>query len=150
MNDTLANTEKKTAYILTLPAVCLVFAVILFPIFSNIWISFKEVELKDIRIPEPIAKKIVKSISGEESKIKILYKLRNSSLIQEIRDVKFQDKYPKNFQPLDLDDRCTFKSSKLRCNFGNWEAKYRENFQVIFLNIKDKEINKKKIKSNKT
>tara|TARA_B100001564_G_scaffold60532_1_gene47166 strand:+ start:218 stop:373 length:156 start_codon:yes stop_codon:yes gene_type:complete len=51
MNDTLANTEKKTAYILTLPAVCLVFAVILFPIFSNIWISFKEVELKDIRIP---------------------------------------------------------------------------------------------------
>ena len=28
MNDTLANTEKKTAYILTLPAVCLVFAVI--------------------------------------------------------------------------------------------------------------------------
>jgi len=75
--------------------------------------------------------------------------LRNSSLIQEIRDVKFQDKYPKNFQPLDLDDRCTFKSSKLRCNFGNWEAKYRENFQVIFLNIKDKEINKKKLKAIK-
>ena len=97
MNDTLANTEKKTAYILTLPAVCLVFAVILFPIFSNIWISFKEVELKDIRIPEPRAKKIVKSVSGEESKIKILYKLRNSSLIQDIRDVSFQDKFPKNF-----------------------------------------------------
>ncbi len=50
MNDTLANTEKKTAYILTLPAVLLVFSIILFPIFANIWISFKEVELKDIRI----------------------------------------------------------------------------------------------------
>ena len=48
MNDTLANTEKKTAYILTLPAVLLVFSIILFPIFANIWISFKEVELKDI------------------------------------------------------------------------------------------------------
>ena len=45
MNDTLANTEKKTAYILTLPAVLLVFAIILFPIFANVWISFKEVEL---------------------------------------------------------------------------------------------------------
>ena len=44
MNDTLANTEKKTAYILTLPAVLLVFSIILFPIFANIWISFKEVE----------------------------------------------------------------------------------------------------------
>ena len=65
----------------------LVFSIILFPIFANVWISFKEVELKDIRIPEPRAKKIVKSISDEPSKIKILYKLRNSSLIQEIRDV---------------------------------------------------------------
>ena len=65
MNDTLANTEKKTAYILTLPAVLLVFSIILFPIFANIWISFKEVELKDIRIPEPRAKKIVKSVSND-------------------------------------------------------------------------------------
>ena len=89
MKDTLANTEKKTAYILTLPAVALVFAIILFPIFANVWISFKEVELKDIRIPEPRAKKIVKSISEDPSKIKILYKLRNSSLLQEIRDVSF-------------------------------------------------------------
>ena len=59
MNDTLAKTEKRTAYILTLPAVFLVFAIVLFPIFANVWISFKEVGLKDIRIPEPRAKKIV-------------------------------------------------------------------------------------------
>ena len=149
MTTKLSTVEKRTAYILNLPAVFLVFAIVLFPIFANIWISFKEVELKDIRIPEPRAKKLVKSISNETSKIKVIYKLRNSSLIQEIRDVKFQDKYPKNFQPLDLDDRCTFKSSKLRCNFGNWEAKYRENFQVIFQHIKDEEINKKKIKKIK-
>ena len=104
MKDSLSNTERKTAYILTLPAVCLVFAVILFPIFANIWISFKEVELKDIRIPEPRAKKIVKSVSGEPTKIKILYKLRNSSLIQEIRDVSFQDNFPKNAKT-----RCAIK-----------------------------------------
>ena len=71
MNDTLANTEKKTAYILTLPAVLLVFAIILFPIFANVWISFKEVELKDIRIPEPRAKKIIKSIPEDPTKLKI-------------------------------------------------------------------------------
>ena len=109
MNDTLANIEKKTAYVLTLPAVILVFAIILFPIFANVWISFKEVQLKDIRIPEPRAKKIVKSISDETSKIKILYKLRNSSLLQEIRDVTFQDKYPKKLKIENLDPRCDFK-----------------------------------------
>ena len=78
MKDTLANTEKKTAYILTLPAVALVFAIILFPIFANVWISFKEVKLKDIRIPEPRAKKIVKSISEDPSKIKIKKQLFTS------------------------------------------------------------------------
>ena len=111
MKDTLSNTEKKTAYILTLPAVALVFAIILFPIFANVWISFKEVELKDIRIPEPRAKKIVKSISDDPSKIKILYKLRNSSLLQEIRDVSFQDKFPKNFEIEELDTRCNYNKN---------------------------------------
>ena len=142
MNDTLANTEKKTAYILTLPAVLLVFSIILFPIFANIWISFKEVELKDIRIPEPRAKKIVKSISDEPSKIKILYKLRNSSLIQEIRDVSFQDKLPTNVSPINLDPRCNFQSKKVVCNFGNWQAKYRENFEITIVNSKGETINK--------
>ena len=79
MSDSLSKLEKRTAYTLVLPAVLLVFAIVLFPIFANVWISFKDIELKDIRIPEPRAKKIVKSISDEPSKIKILYKLRNSS-----------------------------------------------------------------------
>jgi len=74
MSDTLSKIEKRTAYILILPAVFLVFSIILFPIFANIWISFKEVQLKDIRIPEPRAKKIVKSISENQSELKIIYK----------------------------------------------------------------------------
>ena len=147
MKDTLANTEKKTAYILTLPAVALVFAIILFPIFANVWISFKEVELKDIRIPEPRAKKIVKSISEDPSKIKILYKLRNSSLLQEVSDVTFQDKFPKNFEIEKLDNRCDYKKYTLKCEFGNWPAKYRENFQVVFKTNDGSKISKKALKS---
>ena len=104
MSNSLSKLEKRTAYALILPAVLIVFAIVLFPIFSNLWISFKEVQLKDIRIPEPRAKKIVKSIKNENSKIKIIYKLRNSSLIQDIRNVKFQDKFPSNVKPIDLDD----------------------------------------------
>ncbi len=106
MSDTLSKIEKRTAYTLLLPAVFLVFSIILFPIFANIWISFKEVSLKDIRIPEPRAKKIVKSISDNNSELKIVYKLRNSSLIQKISDVEFKDKLPSNVIPVDLDSRC--------------------------------------------
>ncbi len=149
MEQKLSNSEKRTAYILTLPAVCLVFAIILFPIFANIWISFKEVQLKDIRIPEPRAKEIVKTIPDEQNKIKIVYKLRNSSLLQEIRNVKFEDKFPDNFKPLNLDERCNFKKNKVKCDFKNWPAKYRENFEIIF-EIKDSaKIDKKDLKSSK-
>ena len=62
MSVSLSKLEKRTAYTLVLPAVLLVFAIVLFPIFANVWISFKDIELKDIRIPEPRAKKIVKLI----------------------------------------------------------------------------------------
>ena len=149
MSNSLSKIEKRTAYALTLPAVLIVFAIVLFPIFSNVWISFKEVQLKDIRIPEPRAKKIVKSIKNEDSKIKIIYKLRNSSLIQDIRNVKFQDKFPSNVKPIDLDERCKFTSSKVQCDFGNWSKKYREQFVIFFETKNGEKIDKKQFKLNK-
>ena len=149
MSNALSKIEKRTAYALTLPAVLIVFAIVLFPIFSNVWISFKEVQLKDIRIPEPRAKKIVKSVKNDDTKIKIIYKLRNSSLIQDIRDVKFKDKFPSNVKPIDLDDRCKFTSNKVHCDFGNWSKKYREQFVIFFETKNSEKIDKKKFKLNK-
>ena len=149
MNDSLSKLEKRTAYTLVLPAVLLVFAIVLFPIFANVWISFKDIELKDIRIPEPRAKKIVKLISENPSELKIIYKLRNSSLIQEIRNVEFQDKFPKDISPVNLDPRCNFQLKKVICNFGNWQAKYRGNFEIIIRNNNGEKIDKNLIKSQK-
>ncbi len=149
MSNSLSKIEKRTAYALTLPAVLIVFAIVLFPIFSNFWISFKEVQLKDIRIPEPRAKKIVKSIKNEDSKIKIIYKLRNSSLIQDIRNVKFQDKFPSNVKPIDLDERCKFTSNKVQCDFGDWSKKYREQFVIFFETKNGEKIDKKQFKLSK-
>ncbi|WP_262590407.1 carbohydrate ABC transporter permease [Candidatus Pelagibacter communis] len=149
MSNSLSKIEKRTAYALTLPAVLIVFAIVLFPIFSNVWISFKEVQLKDIRIPEPRAKKIVKSIKNEDTKIKIIYKLRNSSLIQDIRNVKFHDKFPSNVKPIDLDERCKFTSNKVQCDFGNWSKKYREQFVIFFETKNGEKIDKKQFKLNK-
>ncbi len=149
MSDTLTKIEKRTAYTLLLPAVCLVFAIVLFPIFSNVWISFKEVELKDIRIPEPRAKKTVKILPGNNSELKIIYKLRNSSLIQDINEVKFSDKFPNYIEIKDLDNRCKFKTKKIKCDFGKWKAGYRENFELIIKDINNNKINKDIIKSQK-
>ncbi len=149
MSSKLAKIEKRTAYLLILPSVLLVFSIILFPIFSNIWISFKNVELKDLRIPEPRAKKLVKSINDNPNQIKVIYKLRNSSLTQEITNVKFKDKYPDDIEPISLNNKCQFKSNLLKCELGNWPKKYRENLEIVFQNINNKEISKKELKSYK-
>ncbi len=149
MSSKLAIIEKRTAYLLILPSVFLVFSIILFPIFSNIWISFKNVELKDLRIPEPRAKKLVKSIKDNPTQIKIIYKLRNSSLTQEITNVKFKDKYSDNIEPIDLDKRCEFKQKLLQCELGNWPKKYRENLEIVFQSTNNQEISKKELKSYK-
>ncbi len=149
MSSKLAKIEKRTAYLLILPSVLLVFSIILFPIFSNIWISFKNVELKDLRIPEPRAKKLVKSINDNPNQIKVIYKLRNSSLTQEITNVKFKDKYPDDIKPISLNNKCQFKSNLLKCELGNWPKKYRENLEIVFQNINNQEISKKEIKSYK-
>ena len=149
MSSKLAKIEKRTAYLLILPSVLLVFSIILFPIFSDIWISFKNVELKDLRIPEPRAKKLVKSINDNPNQIKIIYKLRNSSLTQEITNVKFKDKYPDDIEPINLNNKCQFKSNLLKCELGNWPKKYRENLEIVFQNTNNQEISKKELKSYK-
>ncbi|MDC3054883.1 ABC transporter permease subunit [Candidatus Pelagibacter sp.] len=149
MSSKLAKIEKRTAYLLILPSVLLVFSIILFPIFSNIWISFKNVELKDLRIPEPRAKKLVKSINDNPNQIKVIYKLRNSSLTQEITNVKFKDKYPDDLEPISLNNKCQFKSNLLKCELGNWPKKYRENLEIVFQNNNNQEISKKELKSYK-
>ena len=149
MSSKLAKIEKRTAYLLILPSVLLVFSIILFPIFSNIWISFKNVELKDLRIPEPKKKKLVKSVNDNPNQIKVIYKLRNSSLTQEITNVKFKDKYPDDIEPISLNNKCQFKSNLLKCELGNWPKKYRENLEIVFQNTSNQEISKKKLKSYK-
>ena len=57
--------------------------------------------------------------------------------------MKFEDKYPKNLKPLDLDQRCTYKKNKINCDFGTWPAKYKENFQILFKITDNSVINKK-------
>ena len=42
-----------------------------------------------------------------------------------------------------------FKKNKLKCKFGNWPAKYRENFQVVFETNDGSQIDKNQLKSIK-
>ena len=45
----LAKREMRFAYALLLPTFLIVLSVVLFPLFANVWISFKPVNLGDLR-----------------------------------------------------------------------------------------------------
>ena len=55
------NKEAKLAYTMLIPTISIVFLIILFPIFGNFWLSFKEVKLGDLRAPQPIIKEKLKT-----------------------------------------------------------------------------------------
>ena len=78
-----AKKEARLAYLLILPSIVIVFSIVLLPVLSNFWISFKEIELADLRSPKPIVKlKIRKWPKNNGEELIIRYSIRNSSLKQ--------------------------------------------------------------------
>ena len=84
-----------------------------------------------------------KNYSGLDS----IFKLINNNNMQNKTTTVFNK--AENFEIENLDPRCSFKKYNLKCEFGNWPAKYRENFQVIFETNDGSKIDKKKLKSIK-
>ena len=52
----LAKSEARLAYAFLLPPLAVVLSIVLVPVMANFWISFKDVELSDLRPPKPIVK----------------------------------------------------------------------------------------------
>ena len=78
------------------------------------WISFKPIELADLRAPVPIVKEDLRGALqtiGDEAVLR--YRLRNSSQSEFIRDVTLRDKWPDGLEALSLDSRCTISSWNL-------------------------------------
>ena len=95
------------------------------------WISFKPIELADLRAPVPIVKEDLRGALqtiGDEAVLR--YRLRNSSQSEFIRDVTLRDKWPDGLEALSLDPRCTISSWNLVCALGDWNGGHREKIQI--------------------
>lgn len=95
------------------------------------WISFKPIELADLRAPVPIVKEDLRGVLqtiGDEAVLR--YRLRNSSQSEFIRDVTLRDKWPDGLEALSLDPRCTISSWNLVCVLGDWNGGHREKIQI--------------------
>ncbi|NBC96003.1 MAG: ABC transporter permease subunit [Deinococcus-Thermus bacterium] len=133
MRGTLAAREARLAYLMLAPTFVIVFAIVLFPVIANLWISVKPVELADLRPPQPLVRERVRATpSAPGETFEIRYQMRNSSMDVTVRDVALFDALPAGLTLVSDAPRCETSEGSLACDLGAWEGGYRENLDLVF------------------
>ena len=129
-----AKSEARLAYAFLLPTLLVVFSIVLVPVIANFWISFKTVELSDLRPPKPIVKiQVSKWPKKQGDSFVFRYRIRNSSQKYPLKNILIRHQLPDGMLVQETDSRCSLLVNELRCVFDNWPAKYREKIQHKFI-----------------
>lgn len=126
----LAKRERRLAYTMLVPTFIIVLGIVLFPLLANFWISFKPVQLGDLRAATPLANEQLRPRpKAADEKVTLRYRIRNSSQKDDITDVVMRDTIPKGLAVTVNDDRCKLRNQNLVCEFGTMKAKDRFNLE---------------------
>ena len=128
----LAKREARLAWGMLAPTITAVALVVILPLLAIFWISFKPVELANLRPPEVTVREDVRgkpAAPGDEATLR--YRLRNSSQEASIDGVTLRDTLPEGIEIIDgLGDSCSVTGRELFCDFGDWEGGARERVQI--------------------
>ena len=127
----LGKREARLAWGLLFPTITAVSLVVVLPLLAIFWISFKPVELADLRPPEVVLREDIRGnydAVGDEATVR--YRLRNSSQDHPITGVTFLDTLPLGLVVQDLDPRCVLDRRALYCDLGNWEPGTRDTLTI--------------------
>lgn len=129
----MARSEMWLAWLMLLPTLLIVLSVVLGPLLANFWISFKPVQLADLRQAELfINERLRGKLETPEDSALVNYRLRNSSQDKTIVAAGFTDTLPLGLTANEIDPRCTLNGDRLNCHIGDIEGKFRDqiNLQV--------------------
>ena len=144
-----AKSEARLAYAFLLPTLLVVFSIVLVPVIANFWISFKTVELSDLRPPKPIVKiQVSKWPKKQGDSFVFRYRIRNSSQKFPLKNILIRHQLPDGMLVQETDSRCSLLVNELRCVFDNWPAKYREKILHKFIIDKAFKTSKKNFKNS--
>ena len=127
----LAKREARLAWGLLLPTLTAVFLVVALPLLAVFWISFKPVELADLRAPVPIVKESLRGrpkVAGDTGEWQ--FKLRNSSPKALISGVSFTDTLPEGLELGEVPAPCAVSGQTLTCTFGDLEGGQRHTVKI--------------------
>lgn len=115
------------------PAFLIVFSIILFPVILNFWISFKPVDLGDLRAPTPVVReRIVERPVQAGDELVLTYQVRNSSRQEEITDVVIEGVLPPGLEAVSLPEAFTTTEDGLRATFDRWEGGFSTSYELRF------------------
>ena len=144
------------AYVMLVPTVAIVMAIVLFPLIANFWISLKDVTVSDLRtaeikVNEKFKKKPIKI--GDISEFE--YRFNNFSKSSQITEVIFQDIIPYGLKIIEIPDVCKVSNQNLFCNLDNFKPKEKKKlkFKTIaqeeyFINNEDPKLSKPTVDGN--
>ena len=94
-HSTLARREAGLAYAFLLPPLAVVLSIVILPVLANLWISFKAVELSDLRPPKPIVNlQISQWPKNQGEPLVFHYRLRNSSQKTHLNNILIRHQLP--------------------------------------------------------
>ncbi|MFA7565942.1 MAG: sugar ABC transporter permease [Alkalispirochaeta sp.] len=129
----LAEREARLAILMLIPAFLIVFAIILFPVLLNFWISFKEVQLGDLRAPAPVAREqIVQRPRRAGDALILEYQLRNTSRQDPIENVRVTGTVPPGLKAAELPEPFRLEDRKLVARYDRWEPAFSQRVQLVF------------------
>lgn len=123
----LERREARLAWSLLAPTIAIVSLVIVLPLLSIFWISFKPVGLADLR---PVAPMIRESLRERDGEYRIEYRVRNSSQSKPITGMGFTDHVPDGVTLLEVPSECSLNSTTLSCEFGDVEGGFNERLRI--------------------
>ena len=127
----LARREHFLAYRMLLPTFLIVLSIVLLPLLANFWISFKAVELGDLRAARPMFNEQLKprpKVADQE--VTIRYRVRNSSKKEALSDVVFADELPEGLRVLLLPEICQQSGQELSCDIGTIQGGERLDIKI--------------------
>lgn len=127
----LQKSESRLAWGLLSPTLISVAIMVILPVMAVFWISFKPIQLADLRAPEAQAYERIRGkllTDGDEATLE--YRLSNSSRDKPVTQVELRDTVPEGMEILELDTRCTVEKALLYCQLGDFEPGYKERLQM--------------------
>jgi len=123
----LQKREARLAWGLLFPTLFSVALVVILPLLSIFWISFKPVGLADLRATAPIVRE---TLRGRGQDLQLDYRLRNSSQSDPITGVTLTDVMPDELTLGPVAQPCVLTGQNLRCDFGDIEGGFRTRIQI--------------------